>query len=164
MFLDLLPEMNRYSVLGDGMFMQSGEDVFLLFRANPEARKREVQIPMTANSPSSTATPTPGPMPTAERYLPSRPPKGPGVEPGNGYRDSLYLHCGICDAYFDGRHWMDHPMLRGVTENPPPSWTRDDSQGTMVLVRNDLAVFTAIIGRTIGFVPCRSDFEWRPCF
>ena len=55
-------------------------------------------------------------------------------------------------------------MLTDGAGNPPPDWTRDDSRGTMVLVRHDLAIFTAISGREIEFVPWPSDVEWRPCF
>ena len=163
-FLGLLPGVTRYGVFGDGLFMQSGKDVFLLFQASLEARKREVQTPTGADSPSSTATPTPGPMPTAERNLPERPPKGPGVELGKSYRYSLYVHCGIRDAYFDGRQWMANPMLSDGAGNPPPGWTRDDGRGTMILVRDDLAIFTAVSGRKIAFVPWPSDVEWKPCF
>ena len=163
-FLGILPGLTRYGVFGDGLFMQAGEDEFLLFQSSPEARKREVQKPPTANAPSSAATPTPGPMPTVERSLLERPPKGRGVELGKSYRYSLMVHCGIRDAYFDGRHWMANPMLSDGSGNPPPGWTYDDGRGTMVLVRNDLAIFTAVNGREIVFVPWPSDVEWRPCF
>ena len=163
-YFGLLPRLTRYGIYGDSLFMQTNDDVFLLFQASLEARNRELQMPRGADSPSSTATPTPGPMPTAERNLLERPPKGPGVELGKHYRYSLYVHCGIRDAYFDGRQWMANPMLSDGSGNPPPGWTYDDSRGTMVLAKDDLAIFTAVSGREIMFVPWPSDVEWRPCF
>ena len=163
-YLGLLPRLARYGIYGDSLFLQTDDDVFLLFQASPEASERDVQMPKTGNSPSSTVTPTLGPMPTAERNLPERPPKGPGVEPGKSYRYSLYVHCGIRDAYFDGRQWMANPMLNDGSGNPPPGWTNDDSHGIMVLVREDLVIFTARSGRIVEFVPWPSDVEWRPCF
>ena len=35
-YLDLLPRLIRYGMYGDGLFMQTGDDVFLLFQARPE--------------------------------------------------------------------------------------------------------------------------------
>ena len=92
------------------------------------------------------------------------PPRGPGVEPGKGYPYSLYVHCGVRDAYFDGRQWMADPMQSDGSGNPPPGWTSDDSRGIMVLVTDDLAVFTGESGREVEFVPWPSDVEWRPCY
>ena len=126
-----------------------------------EAHELQVQMPTTADSPSPTATPTPVPLPTPERDRLDGPPQGPGVEVGTGYPYTLYVHCGIRDARFDGRLWMANPMLGN--HNPPPGWTADDSVGTMDLVNDDLAVFTAESGRAIQFKPWPLDVEWRPC-
>ena len=128
-----------------------------------EAHEVTVQMPTTADSPSPTATPTPVPMPTPERDRLEGPPQGPGVEIGTGYPYALYVHCGIRDARFDGRLWMADPMLSDGSGNPPPDWTADDSRGTMELVRDDLAVFTAESGRIVEFIPWPLDVEWRPC-
>ena len=128
-----------------------------------ETHELKVQVPTTADSSSPTATPTPMPMPTAEREHPEEPPQGPGVEVGTAHPYELYVHCGIRDVRFDGRLWMADPMLSDGSGNPPPDWTADDSRGTMQLVNDDLAVFTADSGRIIEFKPWPLDVEWRPC-
>ena len=111
-----------------------------------------------------TSTPTPAPMPTRERDRHEEPPQGPGVEIGTGYPYTLYVHCGIRDARFDGRPWMADPMLSDGSGNPPLDWAAADSRGKMKLVRDALAVFTAESGRIIEFKPWPLDVEWRPCF
>ena len=113
-------------------------------------------------TPTPTLTPTP--MPAVERDRPEEPPQGPGVEIGTGYPYTLYVHCGIRDARFDGRLWMADPMLSDGSGNPPLDWAAADSRGKMKLVRDDLAVFTAESGRIIEFKPWPLDVEWRPCF
>ncbi len=92
-----------------------------------EAHGLEVQRPTTGDSPSPTATPTPVAMPTVEPERVEEPPIGPGAEIGKSYPYTLYVHCGVLDAYFDGRRWMADPMLGNY--NPPPGWTDDDSRG-----------------------------------
>ncbi len=114
-------------------------------------------------TPPARATPTPAPMPTVQRNVLEEPPRGAGVEIGNGYPYSLYVHCGVRDAHFDGRIWMADPMLSDGSGNPPSDWTFDDGEGVMEMVRDDLAVFTARSGRIIEFKPWPSDVEWRPC-
>ncbi len=115
-----------------------------------------------AAAPLTTPTATPPPMPTVARDVLERPPQGPGAEIGKAYPYTLYIHCGVRDAHFDGRVWMADPMLGNY--NPPPGWTSDDSRGTMELVRDDLAVFKSVSGRTIEFIPWPSDVEWGPCY
>ena len=127
-----------------------------------EAHGLEVQRPTTEDSPSPTATPTPVAMPTVEPERVEEPPIGPGAEIGKSYPYTLYVHCGVRDAYFDGRRWMADPMLGNY--NPPPGWTDDDSRGVMELVREDLVVFKSVSGRTINFIPWPSDVEWMGCF
>ena len=128
-----------------------------------ETHELQVQIPTTSDSPSPTATPTPAPMPTPGQDHLEGPPQGPGVEIGTGYPYTLYVHCGIRDARFDGRLWMADPMLSDGSGNPPLDWAPGDSEGIMELVDDDLAVFTAESGRTIQFKPWPLDVEWRPC-
>ena len=123
---------------------------------SPEGTRRD--------APDAALTATPEPIPTAGRNTLEDPPRGPGVEPGKGYPYSLYVHCGVRDAYFDGRHWMADPMQSDGSGNPPPGWTSEDSRGIMVLVTDDLAIFTAESGREVEFVPWPSDVEWRPCY
>ncbi len=110
-----------------------------------------------------TSTPTPAPMPTVERGRHEEPPQGPGVEIGTDYPYTLYVHCGVRDARFDGRLWMADPMLSGGSGNPALDWAPADSVGIMKLVNDNLAVFTAESGRTIQFKPWPLDVEWRPC-
>ena len=110
-----------------------------------------------------TPTLTPTPMPAVERDRPEEPPQGPGVEIGTGYPYTLYVHCGVRDARFDGRFWMADPMLSDGSGNPPLDWAPADSVGIMELVNDNLAVFTAESGRTIQFKPWPLDVEWRPC-
>ena len=129
-----------------------------------EAHELQVQMSTTVDSPSSTATPTPVPMPTPERARLERPPHGPGAEIGTTYPYTLYVHCGIRDARFDGRLWMADPMLSDGSGNPPLDWASNDSVGIMELVNDDLAVFTAESGRIIEFRPWPPNIEWRPCF
>ena len=112
-------------------------------------------------TPTPTLTPTP--MPAVERDRPEEPPQGPGVEIGTGYPYTLYVHCGVRDAQFDGRIWMADPTVSDKEINPPSDWTDDDSVGIMELVNDNLAVFTAESGRTIQFNPWPLDVEWRPC-
>ena len=125
---------------------------------------RPVTPTPTPTPDAATATPTPVPMPTVERDLTEEPPRGAGVEIGTRYPFSLYVHCGVRDARFDGRLWMADPMRGGGSGNPLLDWTAEDSKGFMELFRDDLAVFTAKTGRRIEFVPWPSDVEWRPCF
>ena len=116
-----------------------------------------------AQDPSPAATPTPVPMPTVEPERVKEPPIGPGAETGKWYPYTLYVHCGVPDADFDGRRWMADPMLGNY--NPPPGWTADDSRrGVLGLVREDLAIFTSRSGRTIKFIPWPSDVEWTGCY
>ena len=128
-----------------------------------ETHELQVQIPTTSDSPSPTATPTPAPMPTPGQDHLEGPPQGPGVEIGTGYPYTLYVHCGIRDARFDGRLWMADPMLSDGSGNPPLDWAPADSVGIMELVNDNMAVFTAESGRTIQFKPWPLDVEWRPC-
>jgi hypothetical protein len=109
----------------------------------------------------SGATPTPTPRPTIALGGENEPPTGPGVEIGRPYLFSLYVHCGVRDAKFDGRWWMANPMLGD--NNPPAGWTRDDVIGEMELVEEDLAVFTAKSGTIIEFIPWPSDVKHPPC-
>ena len=112
-------------------------------------------------TPTPTLTPTP--MPAVERDRPEEPPQGPGVEIGTGYPYTLYVHCGVRDAQFDGRIWMADPTVSDKEINPPSDWIEDDFEGVMELVRDDFALFTARSGRIIKFKPWPLDVAWSPC-
>ena len=92
------------------------------------------------------------------------PPLGPGVEIGKSYPHDLYVHCGVRDARFDGRTWMpDEGPSDGSVGYLPTDWIRGDSRGSMKLISDDLAAFTANSGRMVLFKPWPSDVEWNPC-
>jgi hypothetical protein len=113
-----------------------------------------------------TPTPTPTLRPTIALEDRVGPPTGPGAEIGKPYQFFLRVACGVRDARFDGRWWVADPIV-GV--DPPESdWTADETlvpphvsgygvYGTMVLVTEDLAVFTSMGGRSFEFIPWRSD-------
>ena len=156
---------------GDAVGLRPGTAIHSVIGYDPSQRLAALvngkallyERPGPADTPFPRATPTPMPMPTVERDRAEEPPQGPGVEIGTGYPYTLYVHCGIRDARFDGRLWMADPMLSDGSGNPPLDWTPDDSVGIMKLVRDDLAVFTARSGRIVGFKPWPLDVEWRPC-
>ena len=153
---------NRGEPVPPGTYMVQGVlDLEWPERLVTEAHELEV-LGTRDDDPPVKATATP--MPTVERDLLEEPPQGPGAEVGKGYPYTLYVHCGVRDAHFDGRLWMADPMLSDGSGNPPLDWTPDDSRGIMELVRDDLAVFTSRSGRTVEFIPWPLDVERRPCF
>ncbi len=80
-------------------------------------------------------------------------PCGPGVETGKAYSFTLYTHCGVRRAYFDGHWWLAGPMLSDGNGNPPPGWGNPYDQGMMELVTEDLARFTSETGMVAEFRP-----------
>lgn len=74
-----------------------------------------------------------------------------GVEVGKSYPYQLYTHCGIRWAYFDQRWWSANPALDDGNRNPPPGWGNPSDEGTMKLVGEERAVFTARSGQTAEF-------------
>ncbi|MCH7656168.1 MAG: hypothetical protein IIC95_09350 [Chloroflexi bacterium] len=123
----------------------------------------ELYVNDAAPTPTPTAvpTPTPSPQPTADEGASSGPPKGSGAEVGTAYPFSLMVHCGVRNAYFNGRWWMANPIL-GI--NPPADWGTGDSNGTMELVSENGAVFTGRGGRVVELIPWPSEIEMSPCF
>ncbi len=150
---------NRGEPVPPGVYLVRG----VLSLDPPETLVTEAhELEVRSNAALITPTATPAPMPTVDPSLLERPPQGPGAEIGSTYPYTLYVHCGVRDAHFDGRVWMADPMLGNY--NPPPGWTSGDSRGTIELVRDDLAVFKSVSGRTIEFIPWPSDVEWTPCY
>ena len=80
-------------------------------------------------------------------------PCGPGVETGKAYSFTLYTHCGIHRAYFDGRHWIIDPVFSNDNINPPPGWGNPIDEGTMELAADDLARYTSESGMAAEFRP-----------
>ena len=53
----------------------------------------------------------------------------------------------------EGRWWRANPPLSDGSGNPPKGWGNPITPGTMVLVREDLAVFRSQSGQVVEFVP-----------
>ena len=127
----------------------------------------EIELYVDDATPTPTAVPTatPPPQPPVAGGASSGPPKGPGAEIGTGYPFSLMVHCGVRNAYFNGRWWMANPILTDADGvNPPADWGTGDSNGTMELVSENGAVFTGRSGRVVEFIPWPSEIEIPPCF
>lgn len=84
-------------------------------------------------------------------------PCGAGVVQGRPYRFNLLTHCGIEWAYFDGRYWVP-----GRRVDTPPQWANIEA-GTMMLERQDEAVFEAGKGGGARFVPAGPGYVPEVC-
>ena len=83
---------------------------------------------------------------------------------GKEYAYELYTHCGVRTAVFDrGRWWQANPPLDDGYGNPPTGWGNPSTGGKMVLVREDLAVFTSRSGQVVEFAPWPSEVERELC-
>ena len=83
---------------------------------------------------------------------------------GKEYAYELNTHCGVRAAVFDqGRWWLANPPLDDGHGNPPTGWGNPTTEGTMVLMREDLAVFTSRSGQVVEFVPWPSEVERELC-
>lgn len=83
---------------------------------------------------------------------------------GNEYAYELYTHCGVRSAVFDnGRRWRAYPPIHDGSGNPKAGWGNPTTKGTMVLVRQDLAVFTSESGQVAEFLPLPPGVELEPC-
>ena len=83
---------------------------------------------------------------------------------GKEYAHELYTHCGVTSAVFDqGRRWRANPPIHDGANNPKAGWGNPTTQGTMVLVQEDLAVFTAESGQVAEFIPLPPDVEPQMC-
>ena len=83
------------------------------------------------------------------------PPPYPKAEIGTEYPYELLTNC----ALFDGRFWIANPPLHDGNSNLLPEWENHTTNGVMVLVREDLAVFTAKSGQMAEFVPLPPGVE-----
>ena len=82
------------------------------------------------------------------------PPPYPKAEIGKEYPNELFFNC----ALFDGRFWLADPPLHDGNGNLLPEW-ENSTKGVMVLVREDLAEFTAGSGQIAEFVPLPPEVE-----
>ena len=114
-----------------------------------------------------TALPSPRTTTTGCSEREEEPPCGPGVEIGKPYPYTLYTHCGIRSAYFDGRRWVADPILKaGVGGlNPSSGWGDPFERGGMGLVAEDVARFSSSAGLVADFrpLPEGSEYPWGPC-
>ena len=83
---------------------------------------------------------------------------------GKEYAYELYTHCGVRSAVFDnGRRWRAYPPIHDGSGNPKAGWGNPVTKGTMVLVKEDLAVFTSESGQVAQFLPLPPAVELEPC-
>lgn len=80
---------------------------------------------------------------------------------GKPYAFGLNTHCGVRQALFDGRRWIADPPLGGPNE--PTGWRDPLTWGAIVLVNDDLVVFTSRYGHIVKFIPWPAGEEWRMC-
>ncbi len=85
-----------------------------------------------------------------------------GVRRGTDYSYILPVHCGVNDAYFDGRLWVTRPRLMSTPGNPPRWLDNPQQRGMMRLVSPRRAEFRAR-GHTIVFRPAPRSFRSEPC-
>ena len=83
------------------------------------------------------------------------PPPYPKAEIGKEYPYELFASC----ALFDGRFWTVDPPFHDGNGNLLPDWENPTIKGAMVLVREDLAVFTARSGEIAEFAPWPPEVE-----
>lgn len=105
--------------------------------------------------PPPTPTRTPGPLRT-DRDCGSYTldlPCGPGVELRKVYAFIIYTHCGVRNAYFDGRWWIAEPMLSDGSGNPPPGWGNPYDRGKMEMLAEGLARYISGRGEVAEFRP-----------
>ena len=83
------------------------------------------------------------------------PPPYPRAEIGKEYPYELFANC----VLFDGRFWLADPSLHDGNGALLPEWGKPTTKGVMVLVREDLAVFTARSAQIAEFVPWPPEVE-----
>ena len=82
-------------------------------------------------------------------------PKERGMQVGKKYRFTLYTHCGIEFARFDGRWWHTAPLIdRG---NPPRGWGNPSQRGKLMLLDEDRAEFRGDNGKKLTFTPANEQ-------
>jgi len=80
------------------------------------------------------------------------------------YDYELYTHCGVWSAVFDnGRRWRAYPPIHDGSGNPKAGWGNPTTKGTMMLVQEDLAVFTSESGLVAEFLPLPPGVEMESC-
>ncbi len=73
-------------------------------------------------------------------------------EVARSFRYSLYTHCGIRFASFNGRTWAT-PSLSDGSGNPPPGWDNPSQSGRMYVLTTGVAMFASLGHRLLRFHP-----------
>ncbi|MBI2918655.1 MAG: hypothetical protein HYY01_11790 [Chloroflexi bacterium] len=113
--------------------------------------------PTPVRRPTEVATPTARPAQRPQGLSLTCSPKkeeapcAAGVEVGRPYLYTLYTHCGVRWAYFNGRWWEASAAPSGAGGDPPRAWGAFFDTGTIVLVSEGLARFTSRTGLTAEF-------------
>lgn len=89
-------------------------------------------------------------------------PCGPGAIAGLWYPYRVSTHCGLEQAFFDGRWWVTASRAGGL--NAPPGWTDPSQLGRMRLLGASEAQFMAPGGLEATFIPADPGFEPPVCF
>lgn len=63
-----------------------------------------------------------------------------------------------------GQWWRANLPLDDAHGNPPAGWGNPFTKGVMVLVQEDLAVFTSESGQVVEFVPWPSWLDKQGCY
>ena len=86
------------------------------------------------------------------------------VRRGASYLYVLRTHCGILDAYFNGRLWRASPPLSDGSGNPPRGWDNPEQLGGMRLLHRDVAEFRARGKKLVArFTPAPSGWKVGVC-
>ncbi len=154
------------------------EELHRVAETVPLTVKVGTPFPTATPAPTPTPVPWPGPTPTltptptvigysvgCNPDVTNAVPCSSGAVVGQPYAYRLYTHCGVRQAYFDGRWWVNSPPLDDGSMNPPPGWGNPTETGVMVLVQPDLARFTTNAGGlSAEFRPAPSAYEPEGCY
>jgi hypothetical protein len=95
---------------------------------------------------------------------PLTPGKQATVSVGETIDFSMYTHCGVEDAHFNGRVWKVVDPLYSSPEkhSPPEGWSNPSQPGRLTLESPQRAVFEAP-GKRVVLVPSETGQTSRPC-
>jgi hypothetical protein len=102
-----------------------------------------------SNASSASPAPFPTPLPPEAVFHPT--PTSPPDAVGTSQPFSLYTHCGINYADFDGKAFYADPYLWDGNGNPPSGWGNPEDNGTMTLKDQTTAEFMDSAGNCATF-------------
>ncbi len=91
---------------------------------------------------NSSGDPGGGTLPGTSTGTATTQPPSPEPTALTSFRYTLYTHCGIHFASFDGRVWATTPLSDG-SANPPAGWGNPGQPGQVDILTKGKAVFTA---------------------